>query len=166
MVDRALSTGQVQRRYGLAESALQASGLPLATAYLAPTRGSYRYRRVVFVVATRKLARLDPNSLRHLAGVAELRALLGVAGDAWRSAAAARYRPNTPDAFWKSERGTIAIEYDVGSYSRTQILAKARTFLAYASQIWGSSSLARTRHLQHLLEQTDGSARVLYAPWL
>lgn len=163
--DGALSGGQVHRHYGLSHDCLEDTHLSLVTAFLAPTQGSTCYREMQFVTPSPKLARLNAASLRHLAGVAELRRILGADPSNWQSRAAARYRPHTPDALWQTPRGIFAIEYDVGSYSRSQILRKGSTFRRYKGQIWGTPSRPRVRHLWHLLQPVDRRSVVIYASW-
>lgn len=162
-VDRALSEGQVLRHYGISVAAL--NGFALAEAYLAVTRGSYRHQHTNFVVCPARLRQATGPSLRHLAGVAEMRRLLGAAPEQWESVAEARHRLYIPDAVWSTPEGTVAIEYDVGSYTPRQVLTKARTFDSYTRQIWGAPTLARTRHLGHLLAAGGLRATAITAVW-
>lgn len=162
-VDHALSEGQVLRHYGLSLTAL--NDFALAEAHLAITRGSYRHQRTNFVVCPSRLTRSTGPSLRHLAGVAEMRRLLGAAPEDWQSVAEARHRLYIPDAAWTTPEGVIAIEYDVGSYGPRQVLTKARTFNSYARQIWGAPTLTRARHLAHLLSAEGLRASAVTAVW-
>jgi hypothetical protein len=165
-VDHVLSAGQLERHYGLSLGDLDSEGFTLIEAFLSPSQGSRQYTKVRFVSLYRNHRKLESNALRHLAGVAEVRHVVGgVLGD-WRSLAAARGQPLTPDALWETPRGRLAIEYDAGSYSPTQIKDKAKAFRHYAGQVWGTSSRQRVRHLWHLLHLIEHRCIVAFAPWL
>ena len=164
--DRVLSSGQLKRYYGLSLIELENCNFKSVETFLAPSRGSLCYGQVTFVGLSSRLGRLEGNSLRHLAGIAEMRHVLGAPAGDWTSLAAARQQPRTPDAFWETARGLLAIEYDVGSYSPTQIKEKAKSFKRYAGQIWGTPSRQRVRHLWHLLKPLDRHCVVLFAEWL
>ena len=75
--DRVLSSGQVARHYDLNLSDLPSSIFAF-DAFLALTHHSMAYQRVRFVTLERKVAQYPAASLRHLAGVAEMRRLLSV----------------------------------------------------------------------------------------
>lgn len=162
--DRALSDGQLRRHYGLDTSQL---GKPFlhCKAFCAPTYGSQAYARVTFVTLERKVTRLGAASLRHLAGAAEMRRLLGAPREAWRSDAQARSAVEVPDALWFTPQGEIAIEYDAGSYSTKRISAKAFAYRRYAGQVWGSPSRKHVAHLTRLLQAVGEKMPPLYALW-
>lgn len=163
-VDRALSAGQVARRYDLDVRRL---GKPfvLVEAFAAPTYGSRSYQRVAFVTLERKVGRLNAASLRHLAGVAEVRRALDAPPEAWQNDAAARHGAEVPDALWSTPKGEVAIEYDAGSYGRARITAKALAYGRYAGQVWASPSRKHVRHLSILLPKLGVATPPLYAPW-
>lgn len=163
-VDRALSAGQVARRYDLDVCAL---GTPfiLVEAFTSPTYGSQSYQRAVFVTLERKVSRLNAASLRHLAGVAEIRRHLNAPPEAWQNAAAARHAAEIPDALWWTPQGEVAIEYDAGSYGRARITAKALAYRRYAGQVWASPSRKHVRHLATLLSKLGVSTPPFYAHW-
>ncbi len=163
--DRVLSSGQLKQYYSLSVNELKDTDLKFVEAFLSPSRGSIRYAQISFVGLSSSIGRLEGNSLRHLAGIAEMRRVLGALPEDWTSLAAARQQPRTPDAFWETERGLLAIEYDVGSYSPTQISEKAKSFKRYAGQVWGAPSRQRVRHLWHLLKPLDSHCVVLYVAW-
>ena len=75
------------------------------------------YQRVQFVTLERKVARYPAASLRHLAGVAEMRRLIGAPREQWCSEASKRFASEVPDASLGHPRGNVAVEYDAGSYS-------------------------------------------------
>ena len=174
-VDQAISVGQAVRHYGLGADDLPGKVVPIE-AFVAATHGGNRYRQVAFVALSKRLARLSGASLRHLSGVAETRRLLGAPPSSWQRLAARR-RPHRPDALWHSPQGTVAVEYDAGSYSSAQVTLKLDRLrrAGYAGQFWGTPSAARRRHLEHLIEARLGQTRpsrweapwasVVYAPW-
>lgn len=163
-VDRALSAGQVARRYDLDVCRL---GKPfiLVEAFTSATYGSQNYQRVAFVTLERKVSRLNAASLRHLAGVAEMRRYLNAPPEAWQNDAAARHAVEVPDALWLTPEGGIAIEYDAGSYGRARITTKALAYRRYAGQVWASPSRKHVRHLTTLLPMLDVATSPFYAPW-
>ncbi len=162
-VDRVLSLGQVERHYG--QTITPQKGLFFFDSFLAPTHGSNAYARVPFVTLERKVTRMNAASLRHFAGVAEMRRLLKAPRDTWKSEAGARFAAEQPDALWFTQGGEVAIEYDAGSYSAKQITVKAFTFRRYERQVWGSPSRKRVRHLGAFLLEVGEDTAPLYAPW-
>lgn len=162
--DQAISEGQLRRHYGLSTTDLP-SDFKFVNAFLAPSQGSLDYQQVRFIGLSARVKRLEGSSLRHLAGIAEMRHILGADRNVWVSLAAARRKPRMPDALWKTARGSVAIEYDIGSYSPKQIRDKAMDFRRYSDQLWGTSSRERARHLSHLLRQLSHRHTVHYAPW-
>lgn len=103
--------------------------------------------------------------LRHLAGVASMRLLLGAGSESWWVDRNPVHTGYTPDAIWaKGER--VAIEYDAG-YPKGLVLEKmygmARRF---PSQIWGAPTKGRALYLQNLTPpKLKGRIRTLHAPW-
>lgn len=156
-LDLALSEGQIYRWYGL------------SLKNLFPTWGTVREvvlgvgaapRLVRFLVHPR-LQEASPTTLRHLAGLAEVRRLLGVRegwevlfqGDGYR-----------PDALWKG----MAVEYDAGEYSPKTLRVKLGAFEAYPAQIWGTTSESRRRRILRYAQEMgiQNPLQVLVAPWL
>lgn len=162
--DRVLSSGQVSRYYGFKLSDLP-NDLIVFDAFLAPTHHSMDYQRFQFVTLERKVARYPAASLRHLAGVAEMRKLLGAPGEQWHSEASTRFASEVPDAVWVSPEGDIALEYDAGSYSASKIMSKAFAYKRYEGQIWGSPSRRRVTHLETLLQEVGEFTPPVFAPW-
>ncbi len=162
-VDRVLSAGQVERHYRRSFPA--GKDLFVFDAFLAPTHGSNDYQRVSFYALERKATRMNASSLRHLAGVAEMRRLLKAPRESWKSEAGTRFAAEQPDALWFTPAGEVAVEYDAGSYSSKQILAKTLTFRRYERQIWGSPSRKRVQHLSAFLLEAGEATAPLYAPW-
>ncbi|ULR39728.1 replication-relaxation family protein [Thermus sp. NEB1569] len=157
-VDGVWTSGQVER-WGLEvpPSALVVEG------YLGLTH--YRKSRPVRFFVSESLAHLPLTTLRHLAGVAEMRILLGVEADPahWRVFHRQIHPVEEPDAVWFTPSGPVAVEYDVGSYSRERVRAKAAAFaLRYVGQVWGTPIPERLRTLASLLPP---GTRVLVASW-
>ena len=163
--DQAISEAQLRRHYALEIPDLKADDFTLVKAFLAPSQGSFNYRKVTFIGLSSKLKRLEASSLRHLAGIAEMRRILAADTNNWTSLAAARRQPHKPDALWVTARGLVGIEYDIGSYSPVQISEKARSFKRYAWQVWGTPSGERAKHLRFLLRQVDCHYEVYRAGW-
>lgn len=164
--DRALTSGQLGRYYQLPLQIAEVAGLYIHTVHVAATQGGYQYQAVRFISTDADVTRLDANSLRHLAGVAETRHVLGAPWSVWTSHAGARFQPHEPDATWRTADGVVAIEFDAGSYQRTQIESKAQVFSRYASQVWASSSRARARYLKHTLTTLGVEASVVFVDWM
>ena len=150
--DHAISEGQLRRHYDLSTTDLSTSDFKFVKAFLAPSQGSLDYQQVMFIGLSSKLKRLEGSSLRHLAGIAEMRRVLKADTSHWTSLAAARRQPRMPDALWETTEGLVAVEYDVGSYSPKQIRGKAGSFRRYAGQVWGTPSCERAKHLKCLLK--------------
>lgn len=163
--DRVLSQGQLERHHRCAVTALPKDVLRVS-AYLAPTHHARSYREVHFVTLERKLARLPAASLRHLAGVAELRRLLGAPGETWFPVPATGFGSSRPDAVWESPKGLVAIEYDAGSYGLAKLLGKMTAFQRFERQVWGSPSRCRVAHLNGLLAEMAEGPTAIFAPWL
>ena len=161
--DHAISEEQLKRHYDFLITDLAVSDFTLVKAFLAPSQGSLDYQKVMFIGLSSKMKRLESSSLRHLAGIAEMRRVLKADTDHWTSLAAARRQPRMPDALWETTRGCVAVEYDVGSYSPTQIQEKVKSFKRYVGQVWGTPSQERMKHLNHLLQSANPSC--VYAPW-
>ena len=123
------------------------------------------YQRVQFVTLERKVTRYPAASLRHLAGITEMRRLIGAPREQWRFEASTRFASEVPDAVWTRPQGDTAIEYDAGSYSASKITSKALAFKRYEGQVWGSPSRRRVAHLTALLQNVNEFAPPIFAPW-
>lgn len=122
-------------------------------------------RSVVFVCSSRAVARLHPNQLRHLAGVAEMRQLLGAKPGAWHSEAERERTLLYPDAVWQTLAGKVAIEFDTGSYNPKQLEQKCWAYARnYSGQVWGTPSPLRAGRLRYRLAQA-ANARVIALEW-
>lgn len=163
-VDKALSLGQCQRHWGLGIEELREAGFYPVEAQIGLTRHQ-RPQPVVFVCSSGSIARLHPNQLRHLAGVAEMRQLLAAPAQFWRSTAERERALLIPDAIWETPEGSVAIEFDAGSYSPRQIEEKVWRFSrGYVQQIWGTPSHLRQARLE---SHAQGfTLNVVMANWL
>lgn len=148
MADLALSEGQVRRFHGLEPEECRRAGLLVVEALVAPTARSVAARPVRFVLAEPR--RLEGFELRHLAGVAEARRLLGASAGDWQVVGHAAV--TSPDAVWRRGLQTWAVEFDAGSYSLRTVREKARHFrAAYDGQVWAVASERRQRTLGAVL---------------
>lgn len=158
LLDGAWSLGQVER-WGLEvpEDALRVEGYLGLTHYRAP-------KRVVFLVRP-DLAHLPLAALRHLAGLAEMRLLLGLPPDpeTWRVSYRRMHPVEEPDAVWLTSEGPFAVEYDAGAYPRERVRAKGEAFARrFVGQVWGVPIRERVATLRRLLPP---GSRVLCAAW-
>jgi hypothetical protein len=138
--DLALSERQVWRYYGETLEACSDYGFAVQSALVAPTVHRRPTRRVNFVLLEpRNFERFE---LRHLAGVAEARHLLGVQPRDWQVIEHTNH--SSPDAIWQRGLETWAVEFDAGAYSRASVFAKVQAFRSgFDGQIWAVSSGAR-----------------------
>ncbi len=119
-----------------------------------------RFLRKVRFVALKDLKDAHATSLRHLAGVATMRRLLG-AKEGWR--VNPRVGVDYPDALW----GEVAVEYDAGEYSVPTLRRKLGSFERYPAQVWGVASGRRRGLILRLAEEMgiQNLVEVLEAPW-
>lgn len=163
-VDKALSLGQCERYWGVGLERLRAVGLDLVRVEIGLTKHQ-QPKPLVFVCSSRAVAKLHPNQLRHLAGVAEMRQLLGARLDAWHSEAERERALLYPDAVWQTPSGKVAIEFDAGSYNPNQLEQKCWTYARnFSGQIWGTPSLQRAGRLRYRLRQVT-NAQVVALEW-
>jgi hypothetical protein len=102
--------------------------------------------------------------IRHLLGIASMRRELGVPPEHWRLYEA--YDPIAPDAEWRVPHGTIAIEFDAGSYSRQVIVTKTLQFgAAYRDQVWGMLGEARRATVLKHMAGTGRSPKSMVINW-
>lgn len=155
-IDRALSEGQLQRRFGAGVSlAGTLTGVVICDKILPLNKGLQPVR---FVVSA-DYAHFTSGSLRHLAGLAEMRYQLKATN--WLLPD--HFDPEKPDALW----GDIAIEYDAGEYSRHRLRYKLGAMEAFPAQIWGVATPARAKTIRHLasLMGIANLQDVIVAPW-
>jgi hypothetical protein len=118
---------------------------------------------VAFVVL-KALAEQESFTLRHLAGVAEMRYALKARSEAWVNDADTVHLDSTPDAVWYSPEGPCAIEYDL-RYNRKIVLRKQQDYLRiYSHQYWGAAVPSRALYLKRTLKPSPRTHTML-APW-
>lgn len=161
--DQAVSQVQLAKLYSVTQAQALAAGIPSTRRSIAATKAS-RPCQVRFFVADKRLLKQPSATLRHLAGVAELRAQLGAEPNHWHSPEKAVGR-QVPDALWRCSTGVVAVEFDSGSYSRARIAEKAVIFQGYADQVWGSPSPQRNKLIADILERHQITGRVVLARW-
>lgn len=167
-VDKALTKAQLLRHYRL-----QLEDVPTKTFYtvehsLSPTKGSGSPQLNTFVCSSSTIARRRGRKLQHLAGVTEMRHLLGAHTADWRNNADDSNGEGEEDGEWRSPQGRTAIEYDIGSYSTKYILNKAHSlrWKGYDSIIWGCPSERLVKSRGKTLSDVGIDVRVLYVPWV
>lgn len=167
--DLALTEGQLVRHYGVvpSEKEVRALSLFVVQAVLNPSHHANRLFEVRFYTPYLWVRRLGPPLLRHLAGVGEMRHLLGVLPGAWRTDTHRIHYREHPDAYWYSGTGPVAIEYDAGSYALPLLQRKVETFaLRFVGQYWGAPTERKAASLRVKLAAFGLEPRfVLTAPW-
>jgi Replication-relaxation len=162
--DRIMSLGQCQRHYGIDPGTLKK--VHLIHSFLSKTNYSRSHERFAFVTLEPELTRFRGFRLRHLAGVTEMRHLLQAPQEHWQNHADKENALKVPDGIWQLGQQRIAIEFDTGSYSITQLKHKMFYFdTYYEQQIWGTPSLKRKGKLEALLLRFDYKGSVLLAEW-
>lgn len=166
-IDCVLPLGAIRRRYGAVVGTMVMQlaterALVVWVEWVALTARSRTIWPITFV-ATKPFSGAAA-TLRHMAGVAEMRWQLHDTVNRWEaSGEALLHGSEQPDALADDWDGCLAVEYDAGAYSADQVRRKARTYQAvFGRQIWGVPYDARQRWLRpHLPPQT----KVLLAPW-
>jgi hypothetical protein len=163
-VDKAISEGQLYRYWGLRLEDL-GPDWSTVTRQIGLTRHSSG--QVTFVCLEKRVGALEGAQLRHLAGVAEMRKMLGELPGAWESSAQRQRALLLPDALWHTKGGVVAIEFDAGSYSPKQIEEKVWGYSRnYARQVWGTPTELRRGRLEHQLKKLGAKPpRVLLTTW-
>jgi Replication-relaxation len=165
--DKVMSLGQCLHHYNVTRSELDKQFI-LKEDFLSETNYTRHSSRFTFVCRDKKTAQRQGSSLRHLAGVTEMRLLLKADPLSWRNQGGRVNSLLIPDGIWHQGRTKIAIEYDTGSYSKEQLEQKISAYQRhYLQQIWGTPSVKRLEKLNAMfLEAGLGEwAQVLYAPW-
>lgn len=162
--DRVLTLTQVETRYQLGHLQLEAAGFLVFERFVGTTRHT-KVCSHLFVAEDKKILEQHENTLRHLAGVAAMRQALGAEAHTWSSAADASFALLRPDALWRTSEGTVAIEFDAGSYDPEQLRSKVAAFSNFAGQVWGAASRARAARLSRLLKGAANDALALHVSW-
>jgi hypothetical protein len=156
--DLALTERQAQRQHSVNFEECCDAGLTITPAFIAPTARSSRRRWVNFV--SLEPLNLEGFELRHIAGVAELRHLLGADPRSWQVLGHAA--ETSPDAMWHRGLEIWAVEFDAGAYTLKTVQRKARAFEAgFDGQVWGVASSERAQVLGDVL----GSRAMLVRPF-
>lgn len=167
--DLALTEGQLCRHYKMtpSEGEVRTLGLYVVRAVLNPSHHANRMLEVRFFTPYLWVSRLGPPLLRHLAGVGEMRHLLGALPTQWRTDTHRIHYRENPDAYWYTKSGPVAIEYDAGSYSLTLLSRKVSTFaMRFAGQYWGAPTEKKAASLRSKLASFGLEPRyVITAPW-
>lgn len=163
LVDSVLSSQQLQRHYGLETGDMV--DVPFVHALIHPCHSRYGLEvSTRFFLASPRMQYVHHHHLAHRAGLAEMRMQLSVYADAkiWQIEPRSRLSYEQPDAIWHSSRGSIAVEYDTGSYSMSTIQKKRETFSdrGFAATLWGVPAAKRQQRLQR-----EFGEEVMLAQW-
>jgi hypothetical protein len=165
--DGVLTAEQLRRHYQCLLKQIKQAGGKVATVPVTETRYGTRIYTLRFVTIEKRLLSLPGTELRHLAGLAELRTMLSVPTTAWTRHEGLAHSKGRPDALWRKDEKTIAIEFDAGGYSEKKLVKKMLAFRAWShEQVWGSASEAHTELIESVAEKTFTPARVLIVDWL
>jgi hypothetical protein len=165
--DGVLTAEQLRRHPGCLLKQIRRVGGKIATVPVTQTRYGIRIYKVRFVTLEKRLLSLPGTELRHLAGLAELRAMLNALTTTWTRQEGLTHRKGRPDALWRDGEKTIAIEFDAGGYSEKKLVKKMLAFRSWSDeQVWGSASEAHAELIQNIAEKTFTPARILVVDWL
>lgn len=165
--DGVLTAEQLRRHHGCLLKQIRRVGGKIATVPVTQTRYGIRIYKVRFVTLEKRLLSLPGTELRHLAGLAELRAMLNTPTTEWTRHDGLARSKGRPDALWRKGEKTIAIEFDAGGYSEKKLVKKILAFRAWADeQMWGSASEAHAEFIQNVAQKSFTPARVLVVDWL
>lgn len=160
-VDLALTEGQVFRWYGKeAVGSLFVPARGQVRQVVMPLRKGGDMVEVRFVVHPRVFKASGP-TLRHLAGLAEMRRIVGARPEEWHLGDFSS--PHRPDAMW----GHVAVEYDAGFYPVGVLREKLGGLEGYPVQVWGVPSESRRALVERIAREMaiQNLQQVLVAPW-
>jgi hypothetical protein len=159
-VDRAIGLGAVAFHYGLGLGELK--GLPVQIRHLKIGLHQQSRRDVYPVVTDLESQNLSPTQLRHLAGTAASRLILGAALEDWENLGARVGDGTKPDALWRSPQGTLAVEFDCGSYNPEQVALKLERFKRFhGGQVWTTSAPHRQSCLNQRMAAVSNAKAIL-----
>ena len=166
-VDKTITEVQLVQHYDLHLKDLPTGTFKSVEYSLSPTKGSGSPKLNTFVCNAPAIARRRGRKLQHLAGVTEMRHLLGARTVDWKNNADDSNGEGEEDGVWRSPRGLVAIEYDIGSYSTKYILNKARSlsFKGYTRLIWGCPTERLVNSRSKTLADVEIEVRVVHVPW-
>lgn len=158
--DRAWTNVQLVSRYGRFTSE-QLLGVGLLRFYrVVPVRHGVRVgKRVAFWCCSRALCGAGDSAVQHAVGVAGARHLLEVPLNRWVLGGRKVRGEPEPDAVWVRGEELVAVEYDFGTYSRTQVREKALRFVErFDDQVWVCPTPGRAEYLRSTIEREAGVA--------
>jgi hypothetical protein len=163
-LDKVLSEGQILRHHGLT---LQDVGKTFHQTRVVIEHSARAVKALPVTMVSLQPLKMSPHSLRHAAGVAEMRYSLGVLfdDDTWEVTRQFGQSIN-PDAVWqRSPNDLVAIEYDVCGYNERQIRRKLNRFQTFNDQIWATTSPTRAATLRRHLNNNGIDPLILQAHW-
>jgi len=170
--DRVIAARLAHRHYRVPLKRARAEGLAVRTLQVPLTAGSRVARRVSVLLwpEERRLMRVKPPVIRHLAGVTACRLYLGAPIELWHNDAGRPLGLLQPDGLWWQPHAgpdvAKAIEYDAGSYTRAQVVAKVAAFeKQFGYQVWGVAGPERSRFVRELLLETGSAGEAHHVPW-
>jgi hypothetical protein len=160
--DHTLSEGQIWRHYGLTLADLTPNFVQ--TQIVVERSNRTKQATPTVMISLRRLGE-SATTIRHMAGLAEIRHVLGVGPNHWETARVFE-QSTRPDAVWiRGPNNFVAIEYDICGYSAKQIARKVARFGTYHGQIWGTVSHSRIAVLRSHLNENDTDPEIFHAQW-
>lgn len=164
--DKVLTVDQCLRHFGTEPRTLPRLGLHTFTHDVGRTTHCIREPSWRFVTHERRFKNLRTSSLRHLAGLAEMRLRLKADPRDWLVFLKRPDQGRMPDGQYSYKGERCALEFDAGSYKRDRVLEKMRAYAqAFDSQLWGAGTDARISYLQACASDVPGKIYVMSAPW-
>lgn len=177
-VEHALTVGQARSRFGLGRTdlaRLEDAGLVHLCTHCLSRSGDGKRFEITFVCRNARTAARPDDSLRHLAGVAEMRCALRADLLHWNLKMLANPQRNyvlgpIPDAIWEMGNVKVAIEFDAGTHTLATVQEKILAYAQhYPSQIWAVSSGQRGQNILAEFERSGLPAlswRVMQIDWM
>jgi hypothetical protein len=160
--DRVISEGQLLRHHGLT---LRDLGKRFIKDQIVVEHSSASVKAHKITMISVEPLNEAIYSLRHAAGIAEIRHRLQVPPESWLIERRFEQSIN-PDAVWqRGEFDRVAIEYDVCNYSVPLIAQKVNRFAPFNGQIWATVSRSRIATLRSHLGNLGVRPRIFEAQW-
>lgn len=170
--DRVTTSALARRVYHVTITAAAEAGVTVFARPVEKTVHARRTPAVRFFAANPRDERIGAPALRHLAGITATRHALGALAVDWENHADRVAAPLVPDALWTPPDGhplaggTVAIEYDAGSYGPHRRYEKMAEFeRAFAAQVWAASTGARAETLRRTAATHGIDVTVVVVPW-
>lgn len=138
-VDTVLTDAQLARR------GLDARGFPAYTTTQRPMMDSSVEHEVTFRMIDPALPIRQPQTLPHLAGLAEIRHRLSAPAPQWQAMGGSQVAQ--PDAVFRSDDALVAVEYDAGYRGRV-VERKMQAFERFGAVIWATPSVLRSERIR------------------